>query len=226
MSQEQEFRELLATRPDRVEARLITNVSDQQVMSMFSESDVKTAIARGLRDYITELDIHWPGGRHFRFIDVMVSTADTEVFAKFPSASVFGETEGEFEDMQCAPAIVQVDDPRDRRYVRVLSNYTMPIEVTVWATDKNERTALCAMLDNAFDPVDWMSGFRLELPFYFNARATYLCERSEYMEDEDDTQKRRRKAKYYLTGTCPKIVPIGPLPNAHPRVSSSTNGAS
>lgn len=226
MSQEQEFRELLATRPEDIQARLIKKPDDLQVLSMFFEADVKTAIARGLRDYLKTLSIHWPGGRFFEFKEVFISVADTEVPAKFPSASVFGETEGEFEDLQCAPALIQVNDPHDRRYVKVVTNYSMPIEVTVWANDTHERTALCAMLDNAFDPVEFMTGFRLELPFYFNARATYLCERSEYTEDETDANQRRRKAKYYLTGVCPKIVPAGPKVSARPRLSTSTNGAS
>jgi hypothetical protein len=226
MSQEQEFRDLLATRPEDVTARLIRTADDVQKLSMFCEADVATALARGLKDYLSTLDMHWPGGRHFQFKEVFISVASFEVPAKFPSASVFGETEGEFEDTQMSPVTVQVNEHQDGRFIRIVSQFTKTLELTVWATDTAERIALCSMVENALDPVDFMCGLRLELPFYYNARAEYLTERSEFLEDEQDAQQRRRKAKYYITASCPKIVPVGSLPLARPRVSVSANSAS
>lgn len=228
MSQEQEFRDLLATRPAEITARLIQTSDDVQNLTMFCETDISTALARGLRDYVSTLNIHWPGGRHFefKFNSVLIAYATYEVPAKFPSASIFGETEGEFEDTQMSPITVQVNDPKDGRFVRVVSQFTKTLELTIWANDKDERSALCSMVENAFDPVDFMSGFRIELPFYYNARAEYLCERQEFIEEEPDAQRRLIKAKYYITATCPKIVPVGSLPIARPRVSTSANGAS
>lgn len=55
------------------------------------------------------------------------------------------------------------------------SSFMGSFKVEVWAQDKGQQALLALMLEDAFNPTpDWLGGgFRLELPYYCNARADY-----------------------------------------------------
>jgi hypothetical protein len=78
--------------------------------------------------------------------------------------------------------------------------------------DPVERMALVAMLEDAFDPVDWMTGFVLELPHYFNERATFEKTGMDYIDGPMPAHRRMRAARFQLTGHCSQFRFVGLVP--------------
>ena len=52
------------------------------------------------------------------------------------------------------------------------------------------------MIEEALNPVDWMYGMRLVLPFYHNTLATYELLTSEYVDSADDAMAKYRRAQF------------------------------
>jgi hypothetical protein len=78
--------------------------------------------------------------------------------------------------------------------------------------DSVERMALTAMLEDAFEPVDWMTGFRLELPHYFNTRATFEKTGMDYVDGPVQAHRRIRAVHFQLVGVCSQYRFVGLVP--------------
>jgi hypothetical protein len=88
-------------------------------------------------------------------------------------------------------------------------------ELMLCCTDIEERAMLVAALEDAYDPVDWMSGFNLELPFYFGSSARFLLKSLRYEDGEDTAKKRFRNA--VLTLECGvSVIRLSSFPDALP----------
>lgn len=197
---------------------LVTSDSTPNVLTGNQEADCRTALTRGVADYLRTLAIQMPGGRKLLFEEVLNTWAEPEVPAKYPSAIVYAAGPGTYDASRFAPGINSKDklpEP-DGRYVLQLAEFTLDLSVELWATDPNERVGLVKMLEDAFNPVDWMYGFRLDLPHYYGARASYEMKSLVYMEAEDDAARRYRRAAFTLGGRVPLIRMVD-FPQAKPR---------
>jgi len=74
------------------------------------------------------------------------------------------------------------------------SEFSQELQIDLWATDPKERSYLMAMIEEALNPVDWMYGMRLVLPFYHNATATYELLTSQYVDSSDAAMAKYRRA--------------------------------
>lgn len=178
------------------------------------ECDCRTALTRGVAAYIAPLSILMPGGRELRFKQVLGEWSEAEMPSKFPSAVVYAVGSGTYDADAFTPRINEQNKlaAPDGRYMMRFAEFVLEMQVAVWCTDSAERMGLVALLEQAFNPTSFMYGFRLDLPWYFNARASFELKGLEYRDSEEDAMKRRRIAVFTLEGRVPLMrvvsVPI------------------
>jgi hypothetical protein len=219
----------VAPLPPARPTRLITDPDDRQVLSVNRETDCRTALTRGLKEYLEQLSIEMPGGRQLRFREVKETWAEPVEPAVYPSATVYAVGEGDYDWTVMAPRVARVSTarasgPASDRVLLFVAEYVLDITVEIWCTDPKERMALVAMCEDAFDPVDFMVGFRLELPHYHNIRATYEKKDMAYQDFESNAKQRWRVARFTVNGKVAQVRLSTPIPNARPRIDLVLEG--
>lgn len=199
--------------------RLIYLANDVQELTERHETDVRTAMQRGLAEYVEQLQADWMG-RILRFAKVVQSWAEPEDPGVYPGACVFGITPGEFADYEerFAPSYRQVASGAT---IAIGADYQAELVLDCWFLNPQDRVGFMSMLEDAADPVDWMSGFRLELPHYHNARLELLMMASQYLDDTTSAQQRRRRSQLVFRARLPKIRVVGRLPVGSVRANGS-----
>lgn len=201
------------------QSRLITRPNDLRVATPFRSTDATTALTRGLAQYAAGLSIALPGGRSLAFGKSYDAWAEPEDEAEdfYPSfiAYTYGK-DGQYEAANLTPTVSKNRYPNGTYEVSG-SELAVDIMCDVWATDPEERSGLVLMLEEAFAPVEWMEGFRLELPHYFNQRATFLASTVTYVGDEEDAISRYVKARFIVRGSVPRTRTLG-FAQAQPKV--------
>lgn len=192
----------------------------RSVFTAVKETDTRTALTRGLAEYLESIVVEQPDGRELRLQKVFSSWAEAEEGIAFPSAIAYTTTIGVYEAKRLSPGVQQnckIPEP-DGRFLVTPSDYVAPVTVEVWATDIVERGTLVGALEDAFNPFTGQYGFTLELPHYHNVRATYEPTQMGYMDSEADAMQRNRKAMFVLTGRVP-LVKLATFPGAKPRAN-------
>lgn len=219
----------VALTPAPGKTRLITSADDKQILSDNRETDCRTALTRGLKEYLEQLSIEM-SGRQLRLATVVESWAEPILPAKYPGACVYGAEAGSYDWTRFSPKPQAVGRRTSRRaeteaqdgvatspaqgldqlnHIFFASEYVADLIVEIYTTDPTERVAMVAMMEDASVPVDWMMGFRLELPHYFNIRATYEHKTLEYVDVADDNQKRWRIARFGINGKVTHVKRVG-----------------
>jgi hypothetical protein len=196
---------------------VILDPDDRQRLTLVRTTDSRTALARGLAEYLRDQEIVWEGGRLMRFDNVQVAWAEPPTPATFPALVILGPTPATYEAALLTPTLVKADDGTGR-YLSQTSELQQTFQVIVWATDPVQRLGLGAMVEEALDPADFMSGLRLELPFYFGARATYEKTAIQYVDSTDDARNRTRTAIFAVTGNVPQYRIDGDRTSMKPRL--------
>jgi hypothetical protein len=210
--------------PVRGKSRLITEVDDPEVLTVERQTDCRTAILRGMREYLEQLQVAWPGGRTSRFVRVVEEFAAPEQLEKYPAASVHGPGTGKYDASRMSPRVLAVGDGKQNLYLQQASELVQPFVIEAWTTDKVERMAIAAMLEDALDPVEWMYGARIELPHYFNLRATYEKLTVAYDETGDDPARRWRRVVMEVTGTLVQAKLVGQIMPMRVRMRTFVDG--
>ncbi len=200
--------------------RLVQRATGLMVPTSRRETDCRTALTRGIQEYIAPLEINWAGGRAAKFKKVFHTWAEPEDLAEYPSAAVYAVDQGTYDESEFTPQTTALPN-EPGMFIRTVSEFSQLVSVEIWTTDPVERMALVAMLEDAFDPVEHQSGFVLELPHYYGMRATFELMAMAYLDDAQSAQKRWRRALFVLRGTVPRVVPAGKLPLALPRFSNT-----
>jgi hypothetical protein len=205
--------------------RAILSANDPQILSYVRVTDARTALARGLQEYLQSLSIVWEGGRLITLKDVKVTWATPEDPTVYPSAVLVGAADAVYEASSFTPKLIQVQEGADSRYIRQVAELTQEFQLVLWTTDPVERMAMTAMVEDALSPAEFMYGLRLELPFYWNVRATYSPQSLLYDDNSADAQRRWRRSIINLTGHVPQMHPVGHLVKMKPQstVVSSTD---
>lgn len=182
----------------------------QTQLTMHRETDVATALARGLAEYLGQQSIE-VGGRKLD-LATYSTWAEPEQNVSYPALAV-APGEGRY-DRSISPItlIEQVD--HDLRLV-AFTEYEQDLTLELWATDPRERTYLCAMVEEALSPVDWMYGLRLVLPFYHSTTATYELKGCRYLDSADDAIAKYRKAQFTVEATV-TVYRLLSLPDSKP----------
>jgi hypothetical protein len=190
---------------------LIADPRTQQVLTSRRDTDAHTALVRGLAEYVAGLSIDW-GGRDVRFAAVVENYAEPEDGADYPRAAVYGEGQGTYDASRFTPRparadlISPIDDPGV--YLVTRSEYRLTLLLEAWATDKEERAALRAMLEDALSPVEFMYGARLVLPHYHGMHADYELLTGQNQDDDATAIHRWRRATLRVAAQVPVVRPV------------------
>lgn len=205
-------------------ARLISDPSDLEILTTNRRLDPRTALARGLAEYLASGTIDWYAGRQMRFKKVLEVWAEPQAPAVWPSLAVVAGSPADYQADHFAPGTFPVPG-QPGHYIRVVAGLVQQFELTIWTTDPEERCALVAMVEDMLEPNEWMTGLRLELPYYFGARATYEKMSVQFLDDPDESQRRWRRAVIAVTGAIPQLRHAGLLPTMLARVVTTVRDA-
>lgn len=204
-------RNTVAVKPAaRGQTTLVRDPDFRPQLTGVRETDVHTAMARGLAEYLGQQQIEI-GGRLLR-LTTFSTWAEPEQNVSYPAAGV-GAGTGKY-DRSFSPNLITTVAGDVRLFA--YSEFAQEITVELWATDPKERSYLVAMIEEALNPVDWMYGMRLHLPFYHGATATYELTNSQYSDSSDDAAKKYRKATFTISGNIEAIRVLS-LPLSQPR---------
>lgn len=196
---------------DGLYVRVPRSPDDEQKLTLRRTTDARTALARGLTEYLGGLSIIWDGGRRMFFERTYTSWAEPEKPAKYPSLVLVGSVPADYEAAMLTPALVASQDGQRNVYLRQVAEMKQMFQLIVWCQDPVERMALTTLVEDAMEPHDWMTGLRLELPYYFNARATYEKLNLSYDDTGEDAQRRWRRSVFTVMANVPQYRPVGTL---------------
>lgn len=195
--------------PVRPAASLMREPNYKQELTPYRETDVHTAMARGLAEYLAQQSIDI-GGRKLS-LTTYTTWAEPESQVSYPAAAISAGP-GTY-DRNLSPNMgpKMVDDQR----LISVTEFSQELAIDLWATDPKERLYLVAMIEEALNPVEWMYGFRLQLPFYHNATAVYELLTSQYQDSSDDAMANYRRAAFSVRGTT-TVYRLLTFPEAKP----------
>jgi len=183
-------------------------------------TDSRTALTRGLAEYVSEIRGEAEDGRELAFQRVFENWARPEDQAEYPSAIAYTTTPGTYDASRFTsiPSKDQQLPQPDGRYVITPADYLTVVTLEVWATDDEERMGLVALLEDAINPFvgNGRYGLTLELPHYHNVRASYEPQQMGYMDDEASNMSGARKAVFTFEASLP-VVRLVAFPGAKPR---------
>lgn len=193
---------------------LITDADDLECYTLVRECDTHTALTRGLAEYLAQLDSpqNKQSNQTLRFSKVVTDWADPEERAKdFPLAAVYTQEAGYFGPDDSFQGRIK-DVCGTSESIKVCNDFELTLVVDVFTTNKPERINMVMMLEDAFEPVDWMTGFRLHLPHYHGVHANFEMINLDYGEDSDKAAKRWRLAQFQIAASLPRIKLLGCVP--------------
>jgi hypothetical protein len=184
-------------------AGLILKANQPQVLTPRVEGDVRTCIARGLRDYVQSLSVVGLPGKTFKLKYVILQWAEAEVEAKYPSGVV---TTGSvvFDDSRMTPALSRTK-VSDDLWVGFTAEATLDLRLIIHSTELQERSALAKMIEDGLNPTDWMYGVRLMLPYYHGVYADYSLESADFEDNAQDAQSRARRSVFNVSARAPVV---------------------
>jgi hypothetical protein len=203
--------------PPNGRAFLVNQRTPPIVHNGVQECDARLALCRGLAEYISDLAYEAQGGRKVKFKQVTEEWAEPEETAAYPSARVGLKGPGVYEARSLTPSLdvkERVPMP-DGRYLIVPCDFVTDLGVEIWANDPEERSALISALERAFLPNSYKFGFDLQLPYYFNCRATYAMKELAIDDDGDLSMKRLRIATITLSARV-AFITLFSFPDARP----------
>lgn len=192
------------------------------ILTKNRECDAVTALKRGLAEYLEQAYIDVLGAR-IRFYQVFYNHAEPEDLAKYPAALISTEGEAEYDYHGMTPVldpkrlVIDPTEPGDERTFLVkYAEVTVNLMIEVFTSSPEERSQIAMMLEDVLNPVDWMYGFKLDLPHYFNQRAVFAPVQSQFLDTEDDARQRKRPATVTLSGQI-SLLRVRSLPTLDPR---------
>ncbi len=200
----------------RVPSTLVRVPDYEPELTPFRECDLHTAMARGLAEYLGQqfIDV---GGRPLR-LTTYTTWAEPEQQAVYPAA-VVGASEGKYE-RGFTPYVLKkfASSKPFKTTLMAFGEFSQTLNVEVWCTDPRERAYVTALVEESLNPVDWMYGFRLTLPFYHGVTATYELTSSRFEDTADDSMKRWRRVVFTITGNISALRLLA-FPESEPRAA-------
>lgn len=187
------------------------------------ECDAVTALKRGLKEYLEQVYLDFEGVR-VRFLQVHDVWADTDQVAQYPSAVVMAADEANYDYSSFTPVlnpahlVVNGAEPASTKtYLVKYAEVEVKLALEIHCSSPSERVQVQMMLEDALNPVDWMYGFKLDLPHYFNQRAVFAPMTTQMSDSEGDARRRWRPGTIFLAGQISLIRPRS-LPKFQPKV--------
>lgn len=198
--------------------RLIVDPTLKRVATPYSATDATGALTRGIAEYVASLSLT-PNGPP-AFVKCFDEWANLEDDAVYPSFAAYtNDNDAVYEAASMSPN-VSMDRYPDGTYEVSSAELAIDVKCEIWANDPEERTLLLRMLEAAFNPVDWMYGFRLELPHYFNQRATFAPDRLTRLGAAQEALQRFVNARMVIHAVVP-VTRVLPFAQGRPTVRTS-----
>lgn len=212
--------------PNPEDAVLVTLPTYKLELTARQDFDVHTAITMGLGSYLMQLDGEI-AGRSTKLVSVVSDWADAADGDRgMPSAAVHAEEVGKYEtNSGMAPGkpieVGPIDDPTKIPALTTSAMYALDeLMIDTWCDDKVIRAGVRRMLEDGLNPVQWMAGFRLILPRYHGAIATFLLLSAQLTDNQDSTRAGLRMITLRLRARCPAYK-VHLLPRARPNVTGT-----
>jgi hypothetical protein len=205
-----------------VETRLVTDPKDREVLTGRRDVDARTALARGLAEYMSQLSFDAAGGRLIRFQKVLETWAEPEEETVYPRAAVYAEALGAYDASRLTPGNSGRVQLPDGRFVLTGAEYVLDLKLDVWANDSVQRQNLVSMIEDAFVPVDFRYGPLLELPYYHGMRAAYELMEGGYIDAEDAALQRVKRAQFSVRSRV-QLARLATFPEAKPRARTEVS---
>lgn len=198
---------------------LITSPTTKQLITTRRDVDARTALAKGLMDYIRgrELVVN---GRAVTFRKLFSTYAEQEDEAVYPSAAITTDGPGTYDAAKFNAGINKGDAIPDvpEAYLLTSTDLVQNMTLEVWATSNAERAAVMLLLEEVLFPVEWMYGMRIAVPYYYGLHAEYLPLDSIYLDSAEDAKKRFRKVEITIEARIPIARVVTGIPTAHGRI--------
>ena len=195
----------------RPRTRLVVDPTEREILTANREMDTRSALCRGLVEYLQNNSIQMPGGRLLTLKNVYTTIPDVEQKVTYPAVTAVPEGAGEYVGKSLTPALNPANRIKtpDGRWPTVWAEYRQDIRLELATNDPKEREGLTAMIEDLFMPVDWMMGFRLILPHYYSAVAHYEPLRMAYQDGADTAAERLRVTYFYVRAHVGAIRLLG-----------------
>lgn len=190
------------------------------------DCDAVTAVKRGLKEYLQQVFIDVAGER-VRFLQVFDAWAESDEIALYPSAAVMTRGEATFDASGFTPKVIGVPVPDatakagSQTYLVKYSEAVVPLVIEVHTSSPVERANCAMLLEDALNPVEWMYGFQLVLPHYFNQRVVYEPMTTQFNDTEDSARRRWRPGTIFLQAQISVVRPRQ-LPGFDPKALVTT----
>jgi len=200
----------------RGETRLVLPGSLPDAPTARQDTDCRTALTRGMCEYLSQLVEPASGGALLRLRRAFETWAEAEDPAEYPAACVWSDQAGTYVGSKLSPSPAPEDIiPETNAYVVQYAGFELTFYVDLWCTEPAERRAFVAMFERALNPLAGGYGFVLALPHYFNVRAQYELISTQYVDSEDEARKRIRRAIMTVKGSVP-MLQLRTFPKARP----------
>jgi hypothetical protein len=192
------------------------------------ECDAVTALKRGLKEYLEQVYLDVEGVR-LRFMQVHDVWADTDQVAQYPSAVVMAADEATYDYSSFTPVldparltlVINGAEPADTKsYLVKYAEVEVKLALEIHCSSPSERVQVQMMLEDALNPVDWMYGFKLDVPHYFNQRVVYEPMTTQMLDSEGDARRRWRPGTVFLSGQV-SLFRVRSLPLLQPKTQIS-----
>jgi hypothetical protein len=195
-----------------METTRVLVTGERVAMSGREECDCRTALARGLAEYVRAIQGFDLTGKSVKFANVYDTWPDSADTQALPAASVYADGDGSYDTGQLG-VMTQGRVPDGRTYA-VVAEYATNITIELGARSKDERAALVAAIERALVPEARIYAARLVLPHYFNAVAEYSLQTNVYENSPDQVQAGRWTATVTVAASVPQVRVFGRVPDA------------
>lgn len=208
--------------PDGSLSQLVSVSGTKPQYTARRSTDARTALTRGLADYLVQLSAEVEE-RDVRLRRVLEHYAEPEERAVYPSACVYALGPGRYSPAftpQVTPG-VQVPGTDPAAFLVTTSELQLDMTVDVWTTDPVMRMAVCSMLEDGLNILDWRGGVLVELPHYYGHRASYDLLDTAYVDDDANASAGNWRAMLTVSGKV-SVARLKTLPQARARARVTT----
>ncbi len=181
------------------------------------ETDAVTALKRGLKEYLEQLYVDVAGVR-VRYLKVLDVWAEPEGdIAVFPAAVVQSMGDITYDASSFTPVLSLKNKLPDGSWLVKYSEVSVMLTIESHCSSPEERVSINMLLEDAMNPVDWMYGFQLDLPHYYNQRAHFEPLNNKMDDSADQAVRRLRPGIITLMANI-SVMRVRTLPGLRPVV--------
>lgn len=184
------------------------------------ETSAARAPIRALAEYLGEVEFAESVNGSSRLAVISDGKADPESLADYPAAAIY--VDGPIRYVEDGSVEPVTGSAVEGGQLILMGEVQASVLVHVWTNEDEHRETVLRALEDAFSPVEWMSGFELEMPHYYNCVATYQLMEITFEDSPDDVQRRYRKVTLQLMVRSP-YARLFSLPTIKPRFQSEVS---